>query len=251
LACCALGQTKADADDDEGEGDADDRYKHIKGNVLCETVRNICHQQHEECAAVECARLQDDSHDRPQARVCANTLDAHVDPPNAEHDEEGRCVTAEFDKFYLVSVYVPNSGRKLVTLPKRLEWNKAFKTYIKELDKKKPVIVCGDLNVAHAEIDLANPKTNSKNAGFTKEEREGMTAFLGDGYVDTYRKLYPEKTGAYTFWTYMMKSRSKNVGWRLDYFLVSERFMDNICDNVIRSEILGSDHCPIVLFLNV
>lgn len=105
------------------------------------------------------------------------------------------------------------TGRKLVTLPKRLEWNKAFKKFIKELDKKKPVIICGDMNVAHNEIDLANPKTNTRNAGFTKEEREGMTEFLGDGYVDTFRKFYPEKTGAYTFWTYMMKSRSKNVGW--------------------------------------
>ncbi|KAF2903736.1 hypothetical protein ILUMI_02444 [Ignelater luminosus] len=168
-----------------------------------------------------------------------------------EHDEEGRCITAEYEKFYVVSVYVPNAGRKLVTLPKRLEWNKAFKKYIKELDKKKPVIVCGDMNVAHSEIDLANPKTNTKNAGFTKEEREGMTEFLEDGYVDTYRKFYPEKTGAYTFWTYMMKSRSKNVGWRLDYFIVSERFVDKICDNIIRSEVLGSDHCPIALFLNV
>lgn len=132
---------------------------------------------------------------------------------NEEHDEEGRCITAELDTFYLVNVYVPNAGRKLVTLPKRLAWNRAFKTYIKELDEKKPVILCGDMNVAHAEIDLANPKTNTKNAGFTKEERDGFTDFLADGYVDTYRKLYPDRKDAYTFWSYMNNARAKNIGW--------------------------------------
>lgn len=129
------------------------------------------------------------------------------------HDEEGRCITVEFEKFFLVNVYVPNAGRKLVTLPKRLDWNTAFKAYIKELDKKKPVILCGDMNVAHEEIDIANPKTNTKNAGFTKEEREGMTEFLADGYVDTFRKLYPERKDAYTFWSYMNNARAKNIGW--------------------------------------
>jgi AP endonuclease-1 len=168
-----------------------------------------------------------------------------------EHDNEGRCITAEFEKFFLVNVYVPNAGRKLITLPKRLEWNKIFKAFIKNLDERKPVIVCGDMNVAHKEIDLANPKSNTKNAGFTVEEREGMTDFLEDGYIDTFRQFYPEKDKAYTFWTYMSNSRSKNVGWRLDYFLVSQRFMDNVCDNIIFSEVLGSDHCPLGLFVKV
>lgn len=130
-----------------------------------------------------------------------------------DHDDEGRCITAEFDKFYLVNVYVPNAGRKLVTLPKRLNWNTAFKAFIKELDKTKPVILCGDMNVAHQEIDLANPKTNTKNAGFTKEEREGMTEFLSDGYVDTFRRLYPDRKDAYTFWSNMHNARAKNIGW--------------------------------------
>ncbi|KAB0800981.1 hypothetical protein PPYR_05335 [Photinus pyralis] len=170
---------------------------------------------------------------------------------NDEHDTEGRCITAEYEKYYVVSVYVPNAGRRLVTLPKRLEWNKIFKKFIKELDKQKPVIICGDMNVAHSEIDLANPKTNTKNAGFTKEEREGMTDFLSDGYVDTFRKLYPDQTGAYTFWTYMRNARSNNVGWRLDYFIVSDRLVDNVCDNKIRSGVFGSDHCPITLFMNI
>lgn len=187
-----------------------------------------------------------------------------------EHDEDGRCITAELDTFYLVNVYVPNAGRGLVTLPKRLAWNQAFKSYIKELDKKKPVILCGDMNVAHEEIDLANPKTNTKNAGFTKEEREGMTEFLADGYVDTYRKLYPEQKDAYTFWSYMRNARAKNIGWwvvfftrfliincviflfrRLDYFIVSDRIMDRVCDNQIRHQVYGSDHCPLTIFLHV
>ncbi|XP_011299364.1 DNA-(apurinic or apyrimidinic site) lyase [Fopius arisanus] len=166
-------------------------------------------------------------------------------------NDEGRIITAEFDGFYLVAVYVPNAGRGLVTLPKRLEWNTAFKNYVKELDEKKPVIICGDMNVAHEEIDLANPKTNTKHAGFTKEEREGMTDFLGAGFVDTFRKFYPDQTGAYTFWSYMGGARSRNVGWRLDYFIVSERIKDDICDNVMRSQVYGSDHCPIVLFANL
>lgn len=169
---------------------------------------------------------------------------------NDEHDSEGRCITAEYNSFFLITVYVPNAGRGLVTLPKRLEWNELFKTFVKELDAKKPVIVCGDMNVSHKEIDLANPKTNKKNAGFTQEERDGMTDFLGEEYVDSFRHFYPEETGAYSFWTYMGKARSKNVGWRLDYFLISTRFMSSVCDSIIRPQILGSDHCPIVLFLN-
>ncbi|XP_077292592.1 recombination repair protein 1 isoform X2 [Arctopsyche grandis] len=168
-----------------------------------------------------------------------------------DFDEEGRMITVEYESFFVVCTYVPNSGRGLVTLPKRLEWNKAFRDRMKELDAKKPVIICGDMNVSHLEIDLANPKTNKKNAGFTQEERDGMTEFLGDGFVDTFRKFYPEETGRYTFWTYMSNCRVKNVGWRLDYGIVSERLMPSVCDNIIRSDVFGSDHCPITLFLNL
>ncbi|VVD03474.1 unnamed protein product, partial [Leptidea sinapis] len=170
---------------------------------------------------------------------------------NEEFDDEGRIITAEYEQFYLVCTYVPNSGRKLVTLPKRLKWNEEFRKHVKALDEKKPVVICGDMNVSHTEIDLANPKTNKRNAGFTQEERDGMSDLLGDGFVDTFRHLYPDKTGAYTFWTYMSNCRSKNVGWRLDYFIVSERFLGAVCDSIIRDQVFGSDHCPITLHLHL
>ncbi|XP_041972983.1 DNA-(apurinic or apyrimidinic site) endonuclease-like [Aricia agestis] len=170
---------------------------------------------------------------------------------NEELDSEGRIITAEYELFYLICTYVPNAGRKLVTLPKRLKWNEEFRRHVQMLDKKKPVIICGDMNVAHNEIDLKNPKTNKKNAGFTEEERAGMTDLLGDGFVDVYRHYYPDKAGAYTFWTYMSNSRAKNVGWRLDYFIVSQRLLPSICDSVIRDKVYGSDHCPLSLFLHL
>lgn len=170
---------------------------------------------------------------------------------NSEFDSEGRMITAEFPEFFMVNIYVPNAGQKLVTLPKRLEWNKTFKKYIKELDQKKPVIICGDMNVAHQEIDLKNPKTNAKNAGFTKEERDDMTDFLAAGFIDTFRLLYPDKEGAYTFWSYFANSRNKDIGWRLDYFLVSERIKNKVCDNIIRKQVYGSDHCPAILYINL
>jgi AP endonuclease-1 len=160
-------------------------------------------------------------------------------------------ITAEFEKFFVVSAYVVNSGRGLKTLEKRLEFNDVFDAYVKELDKKKPVIITGDMNVSHQEIDLTNPKPNKRNAGFTQEERDGFTKLLSLGFVDTFRHFYPELTGAYTFWSYMSNARAKNVGWRLDYFLVSQRFMKHVKDNVIRSTVLGSDHCPIVLFVDL
>lgn len=169
----------------------------------------------------------------------------------SEHDNEGRVITAEFEKFYLVTSYVPNAGRGLVRLDYRMKWDKDFLTYLKKLDSVKPVILCGDLNVAHEEIDLANPKTNKRNAGFTKEEREGFSTLLNEGFIDTFRHLYPDVTGAYTFWTYMMNARAKNVGWRLDYFVISERFSEHLCDNVIRKDVFGSDHCPVTLFLSL
>ncbi|XP_011350353.1 uncharacterized protein LOC105286822 isoform X2 [Ooceraea biroi] len=170
---------------------------------------------------------------------------------NASFDSEGRIITAEFSEFFLVNVYVPNAGQKLVTLPKRLEWNKTFKKYIEKLDEKKPVIICGDMNVAHQEIDLKNPKTNTKNAGFTKEERDDMTDFLTAGFVDSFRLLYPDKEGAYTFWSYFASARNKDIGWRLDYFLISDRIKSKVCDNVIRKQVYGSDHCPVILYINL
>lgn len=168
-----------------------------------------------------------------------------------KHDKEGRVITAEFEKFYLVAVYVPNAGKKLVRLDYRMDWDKDFRAYLKELETKKPVVLCGDMNVAHQEIDLANPKTNKKNAGFTQEERDSFSTLLDSGFVDSFRHLYPDKKGAYTFWTYMMNARAKNVGWRLDYFILSNALESNISDSLIHSEVMGSDHCPVVLLLNV
>uniref|UniRef100_A0A1A9WXC9 DNA-(apurinic or apyrimidinic site) endonuclease n=1 Tax=Glossina brevipalpis TaxID=37001 RepID=A0A1A9WXC9_9MUSC len=170
---------------------------------------------------------------------------------NNEFDDTGRVITAEYEKFFLINVYVPNSGRKLVNLESRMKWEKLFQDFVQKHDDQKPIIICGDMNVSHAEIDLANPKSNTRNAGFTKEEREKMTELLALGYVDTFRHLYPELKGAYTFWTYMANARARNVGWRLDYFLVSERFLKKVVDNCIRSQCKGSDHCPITLFLNL
>lgn len=168
-----------------------------------------------------------------------------------EFDEVGRLITAEYEKFFLLNVYVPNSGRKLVNLEARMRWEKLFREYVQKLNEKKAVVICGDMNVSHQEIDLANPKSNTRNAGFTKEERDAMTALLALGYVDTFRYFYPEKKGAYTYWTYMGTARSRNVGWRLDYFIVSERLIRKVVDNCIRSQCLGSDHCPITLYMNV
>lgn len=167
----------------------------------------------------------------------------------AEHDSEGRVITAEYTDFFLVTSYVPNSGRGLVRLDYRQGWDKDFRKYLKDLDEKKPVILCGDLNVAHKEIDLANPKTNTKTAGFTKEERQGFTELLAEGFVDTYRHFYPNKEKQYSFWSYMRNARAKNVGWRLDYFVVSERLIDKVSDSLIRQRVKGSDHCPVVLLL--
>ncbi|XP_008279751.1 DNA repair nuclease APEX1 [Stegastes partitus] len=168
-----------------------------------------------------------------------------------EHDKEGRVITAEFPTFYLVTVYVPNSGRGLVRLDYRKTWDEDFRSYLSELDMQKPLVLCGDLNVAHQEIDLKNPKGNKKNAGFTPDEREGFSQLLEAGFVDSFRELYPEQTNAYTFWTYMMNARSKNVGWRLDYFLLSSSLAPGLCDSKIRNKAMGSDHCPITLHVAV
>ena len=166
-----------------------------------------------------------------------------------EHDTEGRVITAEYNKFYLVNVYVPNSGQKTVRLPYRRQWNSDFLAYCQDLDSQKPVVVAGDLNVAHTEIDLKNPKSNVKNSGFTPQEREDFTTWLDSGFVDTFRHFYPDKTGAYTFWTYMSNARSRNIGWRIDYFLISARFVNRVAASEMREKVLGSDHCPIMLLL--
>ena len=164
-----------------------------------------------------------------------------------EHDKEGRVITLEFEDFYLVNVYTPNSKRELERLDYRQIWEDEMRKYLLKLDKKKPVIMCGDLNVAHKEIDLKNPKTNTHNAGFTIEERTKMTNLLEAGFVDSFRYLYPEEEGKYTWWSYMRKSREKNIGWRIDYFIVSDRIKEKIKEAKIYDEILGSDHCPIGL----
>lgn len=164
-----------------------------------------------------------------------------------QHDREGRVITLEFEEFFLVNVYTPNSQRDLARLSYRMAWEDAFRAYLTHLDKYKPVIICGDMNVAHTEIDLKNPKPNIKNAGFTPEERGKMSALLDAGFKDTFRLLYPDKTGAYTWWSYLFHARANNAGWRIDYFLVSERIAAQVHDSVIYSDVLGSDHCPVGL----
>ena len=164
-----------------------------------------------------------------------------------EHDHEGRVITAEYPDYYVVTVYVPNSQRELARIDYRMVWEKDFLLYIKGLEKKKPVIYCGDLNVAHKEIDLKNPDSNHMNAGFTDKERECFTKVLESGYIDSFRYLYPDKKEAYSWWSYMFKSRERNTGWRIDYFVVSEKLKDRIKDAKILSDILGSDHCPVEL----
>ena len=164
-----------------------------------------------------------------------------------EHDHEGRVITLEYEKFYFVTVYTPNSQDGLKRLDYRMEWEKAFLAYLKKLEEKKPVIFCGDLNVAHQEIDLKNPKTHRKNAGFTDEERARFSELLKKGFVDTFRYFYPEETGIYSWWSYRFHAREKNAGWRIDYFLVSEVLKDELKDAKIHTEIFGSDHCPVEL----
>lgn len=166
-----------------------------------------------------------------------------------EHDHEGRVITLEYPDFYMITVYTPNSQDGLARLDYRMKWENDFLAYIQSLDAKKPVIYCGDLNVAHQEIDLKNPKTNRRNAGFTDEERAKMTHVLESGFVDTFRYFYPDATGIYSWWSYRFKAREKNAGWRIDYFIVSERLKDRLADAKIHTEIYGSDHCPVELLL--
>ncbi len=168
-----------------------------------------------------------------------------------EHDHEGRVITLEMENFFLVTVYTPNSQDGLKRLDYRMKWEDDFQAYLKGLDEKKPVIVCGDMNVAHEEIDLKNPKTNRKNAGFTDEEREKFSQLLEKGFVDTFRYFYPDKTEAYSWWSYRFHAREKNAGWRIDYFVVSERLADKLEGASIHNEVYGSDHCPVELTINL
>ena len=168
-----------------------------------------------------------------------------------EHDKEGRVITLEYDNFYLVTCYTPNSQNELKRLPYRMQWEDDFREYLKTLDAKKPVVLCGDLNVAHNEIDLKNPKTNRKNAGFSDEERAKMTELLGSGFTDTFRYFYPDAEGIYSWWSYRFKAREKNAGWRIDYFIVSDRLRDKIRRAEILADVEGSDHCPVLLELDV
>lgn len=168
-----------------------------------------------------------------------------------EHDKEGRVITLEFDSFYMVTVYTPNSQNELVRLDYRMKWEDDFRSYLKALDSRKPVIVCGDLNVAHKEIDLKNPATNRKNAGFTDEERNKFTELLESGFIDTYRYFYPDTTGVYSWWSYRFSARANNAGWRIDYFCVSERLKDKLLGAKIHTDVMGSDHCPVELTIEL
>ena len=168
-----------------------------------------------------------------------------------EHDHEGRVITLEYDNFYMVTVYTPNSQNELARLDYRMKWEDDFRAYLKKLEENKPVIVCGDMNVAHNEIDLKNPKTNRKNAGFTDEEREKMTVLLDDGFIDTFRYFYPDQENIYSWWSYRFKAREKNAGWRIDYFLTSGSLKDKLVDAKIHTDIMGSDHCPVELDIDL
>ena len=168
-----------------------------------------------------------------------------------EHDHEGRVITLEFEHFYMVTVYTPNSQNELARLSYRMTWEDAFLEHLKRLEESKPVIVCGDMNVAHKEIDLKNPKTNRKNAGFTDEEREKFSQLLESGFIDTYRYFYPDAEGMYSWWSYRFKAREKNAGWRIDYFLVSESLKEKLVDAKIHTEVQGSDHCPVELLIEI
>ena len=167
-----------------------------------------------------------------------------------EHDKEGRVITLEYPDFYMITCYTPNSQNELARLPYRMEWEDAFRGYLTDLDKNKPLIMCGDLNVAHKEIDLKNPKTNRHNAGFTDEERGKFTELLDAGFTDTFRYFYPDMTDIYSWWSYRFKAREKNAGWRIDYFIVSNRLVERLVDAKIHTEIFGSDHCPVELLIS-
>ena len=172
-----------------------------------------------------------------------------IDSPG--HDREGRTITLEYDNFYIINVYTPNAQEGLARIDYRMEWEDAFRSYVNKLDEKKPVIICGDLNVAHQEIDLKNPKSNRGNAGFSDEERAKFSELLEAGFTDTFRHLYPDLEGAYTWWTYRFDARANSAGWRIDYFLVSDRIKNKVKDVIIRNDVYGSDHCPVVMYIEL
>jgi exodeoxyribonuclease-3 len=177
-------------------------------------------------------------------------LQVHYGIRQEEFDQEGRVITLEFSDFFIITCYTPNSQNELARLSYRMDWEDAFLSYLEQLKKQKAVILCGDLNVAHQEIDLKNPKTNRRNAGFTDEEREKLTNLLSHGYIDTYRFFYPDQEHAYSWWSYRFKAREKNAGWRIDYFIASENLKSQLIDAKIHADILGSDHCPVALYLS-
>ena len=180
-----------------------------------------------------------------------NPLSISYDIGIDEHSHEGRVITLEMEKFYLVNCYTPNSKDGLIRIDYRMKWEDDFRNYLISLDSKKPIILCGDLNVAHNEIDLKNPKTNRKNAGFSDQERGKIGELLSAGFADTFRELYPERANIYTWWSYRFNARKNNSGWRIDYFIVSNRIKDKVQDSIIHDDILGSDHCPVQLMINI
>ena len=219
----------------------------------------VCLQEtkmHQEQAALELPGYQQFWNSAEKKGYSGTAVFTRVPPLNvtygigmAEHDSEGRVITVEYEPFYLVNCYTPNAQRELARLEYRMKWEDDFRAYLMSLDAKKPVVLCGDLNVAHQEIDLKNPKTNRRNAGFSDEERAKMTELLAGGFVDTFRALYPDVTGAYTWWSYLRRARDTNAGWRIDYFIVSERLRGAVHDSRIRADVMGSDHCPVELDL--
>ena len=224
----------------------------LGADILClQEIKAQEHQVAETLQPLDCYHIYSNSANKPG--YSGTAVISKIKPLNVmrginieEHNTEGRVLCLEFDFFFLVNVYVPNSGSELKRLGYRQEWDKAFFTYLKDLEKIKPVIICGDLNVAHKPIDLAHPKANyNKSAGYMQEEIDGMDRFIGGGLADTFRYFYPEATGKYSWWSYRMDARSKNVGWRIDYFLVSESFLPSVKDAFILNHITGSDHCPV------
>ena len=231
-----------------------DFFKEIDADVFCLQETKIQQEQFD----LEFDGYKKYSNSAEKKGYSGTAVFTKIEPVNViydmgieEHDKEGRVITVEYENFYLVNVYTPNSKRELERLDYRMTWEDDFRKYLINLDKTKPVIVCGDLNVAHKEIDLKNPKTNRRNAGFTDEERNKMTELLGSNFIDTYRYIYPDKIDAYSWWSYMRNAREKNTGWRIDYFVISDRLKEKLKEATIESQIYGSDHCPITIEIDL
>ena len=231
-----------------------DFFKEIDADVFCLQETKIQQEQFD----LEFDGYKKYSNSAEKKGYSGTAVFTKIEPVNViydmgieEHDKEGRVITVEYENFYLVNVYTPNSKRELERLDYRMTWEDDFRKYLINLDKTKPVIVCGDLNVAHKEIDLKNPKTNRRNAGFTDEERNKMTELLESNFIDTYRYIYPDKIDAYSWWSYMRNAREKNTGWRIDYFVISDRLKEKLKEATIESQIYGSDHCPITIEIDL